>query len=374
MKGQAGSGRPQPAQHRLGGLEWLRFFAASAVLVWHYQHFAWAGGIGFEVEAQPFYALLAPFYLWGERAVEVFWCLSGYIFFQSYHERIASRQVDFTTFAVYRFSRLYPLHILTLIAVALMQGIYHRQFGEYFVNIYQNAYHFMLHLMFAAQWGLQHGLAFNAPIWSVSLEIPVYALFFVLARQTAGARTVIAILACLVLSVLLGWDLLARCALYFFAGGSVRVLCRDLATRHALRIAAFMAIALLVAFSVVREFTAITPPRLVFDLPWTMLLVGVAALPLSFFTRSEGLAASLGNLTYAIYLLHFPMQLAIVLIMTRFGLPIDYRSPLLFTVYFSTVLALAFAVFHMIERPAQQSIRKLYMNRRRKREAPAIQT
>ena len=37
----------------------------------------------------------------------------------------------------------------------------------------------MLNLFFASEWGQQYGYSFNAPVWSVSIEILLYVIFFI---------------------------------------------------------------------------------------------------------------------------------------------------------------------------------------------------
>ena len=61
---EAGVGKA--GSDKLLGLELLRFVAAFAVLVWHYQHFAFDGAaIVVQREQQPFYAPLRLFYEYG---------------------------------------------------------------------------------------------------------------------------------------------------------------------------------------------------------------------------------------------------------------------------------------------------------------------
>jgi peptidoglycan/LPS O-acetylase OafA/YrhL len=69
--------------NRLLGLELLRFVAALAVMVWHYQHFAYVADRPVDLlkSELPFYGLLQPFYLAGNYGVWIFWCISGFIFF-----------------------------------------------------------------------------------------------------------------------------------------------------------------------------------------------------------------------------------------------------------------------------------------------------
>ena len=108
-----------PNGEKLIGLEALRFAAALAVLVWHYRHFLYVGlaPSGYVKEDQPFHAVLAPLYEYGYAGVELFWCISGFIFAWKYGETLRMGGMSLTRFMVLRFSRLYPLHLVTLLAV-----------------------------------------------------------------------------------------------------------------------------------------------------------------------------------------------------------------------------------------------------------------
>jgi len=70
------------------------------------------------------------------------------------------------------------------------------------------------------------------------------------------------------------------------------------------------------------------------------------------------LAFMLGNLTYSIYLIHFPVQLTIVLLFTQAGASIDYRSGELFALYMLATLLSAGITCKYIELPARRIIRK----------------
>jgi peptidoglycan/LPS O-acetylase OafA/YrhL len=104
------------------GLELLRFVAALAVIVWHYSGFSYVADspVNLFKNRLPFYGLLQPLYETGEYAVWALWCISGFIFFWKYRDAIADRSIGCGRFFVFRLSRLYPLHLVTLALVAIL--------------------------------------------------------------------------------------------------------------------------------------------------------------------------------------------------------------------------------------------------------------
>jgi peptidoglycan/LPS O-acetylase OafA/YrhL len=99
------------------------------------------------------------------------------------------------TFAVSRFSRLYPLHLLTLLVVTALQMLYFQRNGSYFIFEVNDAKHFLMHLFFASNWSRNSPFTFNGPAWSLSIEVLLYAMFFVLARTRLTHPLMLAVMA-----------------------------------------------------------------------------------------------------------------------------------------------------------------------------------
>ena len=81
-------------EDKILGIEVLRFASAVAVLVFHYIHFSFHG----TTEPDAASAAQQPCFLWlkflyrnGFYGVEVFWCISGFIFFWKYGRTIAAQ-------------------------------------------------------------------------------------------------------------------------------------------------------------------------------------------------------------------------------------------------------------------------------------------
>ena len=173
-------GLMQSNENKLLGLELIRFISALSVLVWHYQHFSYVADkpIDFIQEHQPLYSLFSLFYVSGFYGVKIFWCISGFIFFWKYREAIASSAINYKKFFVLRFSRLYPLHIFTLLLMLALQAIYFAKKDYFFVYQNNDVPHFIYQLFLASNWGFEKGSSFNGPIWSISVEVLIYCFFF----------------------------------------------------------------------------------------------------------------------------------------------------------------------------------------------------
>ncbi|PTE00026.1 acyltransferase family protein [Pandoraea apista] len=360
-------------QDRLVGIEILRFFSAFAVLIWHYQHFFFqpaTASIDVARTGQPLYALLHPFYDYGWLGVNVFWTISGFIFFNRYLTKIATRRVSGGLFFLNRFSRLYPLHIVTLVAVAALQLYYVRENHAFFVYPYNTPYDFFVNVIFASGWLTPYTDSFNGPVWSVSTEIVIYFAFFLLARFFRIG--LVSTLSLMVLSAVAGLLLIHQqikgsesnivfCAFYFFMGGAVHLVYERLRSviesrRQAtilLCCAAYLGlIGVCFAFGGTKYLaaTVIAPVSIV------LLQVVEPWVP----ERLAGPIANLGNTTYSSYLIHFPLQLTAVIVLSLFGLSSATlaMSPWFLAAYLVVVFTLARLVYRALEAPAQAFIRR----------------
>jgi peptidoglycan/LPS O-acetylase OafA/YrhL len=68
----------------------------------------------------------------------------------------------------------------------------------------------------------------------------------------------------------------------------------------------------------------------------------------------------IGNISFGVYLLHFPMQLVVIIFALALSWPIDvFTWPVTIIAFFSCLLLCAFASYRYLERPAMLAMRNL---------------
>ena len=352
---------------RLYALDLTRAIAAISVALVHWQHMARtdvAGGLAYQPTMQPFYAWLLPVYESLDARVHYFFALSGFVFFWVYRDRIRSRAVGAWQFARGRLARLYPLHLLTLILVAVLQSAYSSLNAGGFVYQHQDGYHFALKVFLAPSWGLEEGWSYNAPVWSVSVEMLLYAAFFVLALlRRWGLWSMAAVAAGLGvvdhLTEYRAWMGLAM----FFCGGAVFFAARHLSAMpwrtQALLIAATgLGWVCVVVHYYVHPLYFPVPDALLRN--YMLFPATIASLALLEIRRGPiGRRWQwLSDSSYGIYLLHFPLQVALALAVSYGILDRDFwRAPSSFLVFLVALVALSRWCYVRFERPAQRLIR-----------------
>ncbi len=367
---------PGPA-NKLLGLELLRFVAAFAILVFHYRHFAFVADrpVGLVNDRLPLYRLLHVFYDHGPYGVWIFWCISGFIFFWKYRDAVADRSMGSWKFFVLRFSRLYPLHIATLLLVALVQPLYFKLNGYFFVYQDNDLAHFLPQLLMASNWGFQDTLSFDGPIWSVSVEVLVYFFFFVMLLATRSwLLNLVVIAVCLAAGGRVAADCatasgqVAACFAFFYAGG-LAAMARRAVTPSVYRLAADSAGWLAVIVFPLWAWQFTKGPLESMD--FLFLLLTFTPILLFCLSRDIVMPASLqkvveaaGNMTYSSYLLHFPIQLMAVVGFAIVRTPIPLYDGMFFGLFIGTTLAAAYLTYRYLEAPAQNLIRELLLRPR----------
>ena len=346
----------------LPGINVLRGLLSFVVLLWHYQHF-WLGTTGFDYTTQPFFKIFQHAYTRGYDAVPIFWLVSGVVLSNAYLRTLTRGQIG--DYFVARLARLYPLHLITLFVVAVLQ-LFGRSAQIYGSNDFK---HFFLNMLFVPWWGFEDGYSFNAPIWSVSIEIPVYALFaLTIFRAPVRSRPLIIAGLIGVLTVIMNVEFVQtdqlglkpefiRCALYFFVGVAVHHFHRSQrpSLDTALLVVSGLALFILASRpSSVLLLTATASASFSISLGRVMPYLGSG--PLKVF----------GDLTYSVFLWHVPVQICIRWILIQSQLENRYfTSPLLLFVYIGSTYLIGYFSHRFIEEPLRRNLRQLSCRSRR---------
>jgi peptidoglycan/LPS O-acetylase OafA/YrhL len=362
---------------RLFLLDISRGIASLAVVTWHWQMFFYDGCTPpseFARNTQPLYDILAVFFEVGYLGVDYFFLLSGIIFFWLCHEAIQTRNLDAKRFFVNRFSRLYPLHFLTLIVVAALQILYHSREGSYFAYPFNDTYHFFLNLFLASSWGLEQGWSYNGPNWSISVEVLLYASFFLAATVIKRPWIVVT---CLTISAgaymvsLNSFNQIYRGAAEFYFGGVVFFATASINARFPQMRHLIFALTLSGWWLVFDYFylgfsknllpigTTVHHTLVIFFLfPFTLCSLILYEIHGG---HSFNKMSWIGDITYSSYLLHFPLNLTLVSMVSLGCLPRGFHlNPSCFVLYFFILIAISLITFYKVERPLKNLIRQSF--------------
>lgn len=265
-------------------------------------------------------------------------------------------------FAVARVARLYPLHLLTLVACALM-------FASDPANTVTA---FIAHLIMAQAFVQPVAHTFNGPSWSISVEVVCYVLFALGAvggKRTLKWVTIFAISAALVHFVVQGrpggpWvgDGLPRGLLGFFLGLAMWMHRERLALTSTSLVVCFVLFGLALDTG---SMSSVLPLSLY---AWPGLLLLSLRMP----WMGSAPMRWLGDRSYAIYLIHAPLLMVAERHLPK--LPGDLSTVLLVTMAIAvTVLVLSDLSFRLVETPARKAIRAAWARRSGGDESQGVQ-
>ena len=337
---------------KIYSIELLRFISSLMVVIWHYQHFFFPfntnSSLAFFDIDNYFISLIENTKL-GFHGVYIFFCISGIVFSITY---LNKKKITFKKFMAKRFARLYPLHFLTLITVLVVQNInlnYSNNYEIYFLN---DIKHFLLNIFLISGWGFEDGHSFNAPIWSVSVEILVYIIFFIFMTQLNIYKYILPLgilIICLVVRKIYFENYILHALILFFSGVILSRLYLD--KKKSILLILSILFLPLSFFGTYKIF---------------LMCIGLCSMFLfieSAFNLSKKIKLiflNLGNLTYASYLIHIPLQLLIILIFNISNINlIIFREPLVFFLFIVKFFFFSYYIFLYFEKPINIYIKKI---------------
>lgn len=343
---------------RIRSLDLMRFLLALSVMLFHFRNFTPTNSrleLELQVEKFPASAILKFFYISGDFAVPLFWAISGAVSAFTYQDRKQSLK----RFLVSRVARLYPLHILTLFVVTIIQWHANNEYNKSLIYEGNNKYNFLLNLFFLSGFATSNSYGFNAPVWSVSVEIFTYIIFGILSIKLKLSSIKFALLmltSTQIMFILFGRHPALLCLSYFAVGVVSFELRRQSFSRN---------IALLLLLVTCSKFLG--RPSSFIILLMAIVYLNVI-LSLSYQQRRKitsknsinSFVELLGNLSYGIYLWHIPMQMIIILLTKK--LAISFTAPNLIIILLAWVAITIFASylsFMFFERPTKRKIMQL---------------
>ena len=155
---------------RLNALTGLRTFAAVNIVFFHFSNPHWFG-------------IFAPIVNAGFASVSYFILLSGYVLAYNYGARARSGQLDVWRFYKARFTRLYPIYLLSLI---LAWRMIPAEYGAHTHAMFWTG--MVLSPLLLQGWIPEIATFLNTPAWTMSAESFYYVLFPWLARWKQPGR------------------------------------------------------------------------------------------------------------------------------------------------------------------------------------------
>jgi peptidoglycan/LPS O-acetylase OafA/YrhL len=355
----------------------LRFLAAFWVLLYHFKDH-----LGLDLGQ---WGLAAHGYL----GVDLFFTLSGFILAHVYLTSLEDGRFGYGGFLKNRLARVYPMHLAALAAmIVLFVGATALGAGVAAADAFKWS-DLPAHLLMVHAWGSTAAVGWNFPSWSISAEWAAYLLFPLIAGLVLKARH----------SALMAAGALTLCLVSFVALDNLHHVLPWVGRDFSQMTAQIGALRILPSFLfgvALYAFGRATPapkswawPLVLVSAGWIALVLTVGMWPglvwFGFAGVLYGLAETarhqidapmsgrvfvfLGAASYALYMIHLPIDIVWFHALERFGVTetsdLALRVAALAGVFIVSIIASIFA-YLWIEEPARNWIRKLEPPRLRK--------
>lgn len=296
--------------------------------------------------------------------VELFYLLSGLLAFYVYSEKIAEG-MSFTQFMKKRILRIFPLMWITLGTTVILDLIYGSMHEHSFFigGVHDNILTLFLSL-FGAQAMFSVGQSWNYPAWTLSQFFICWAIYYWIVRLGKNRKSY-NIWGCLIfimlgISLQTSWNIeviflnstISGGYIAFFAGGCLYYLNKYIQGQGLQKkaiIISLMWLLIIVAlriYGVQLEWKSATYSLCIF--PEIMIIV------LNFGVLNRLLSMKifnwLGEISFAIYLCNFSVELLIVILNDYFVLNINASTPTFFIVNFILNITFATLIHYTFEK------------------------
>jgi peptidoglycan/LPS O-acetylase OafA/YrhL len=365
---------------RIEGIDGLKGLAALSIAwIYHYIHFE-----SYSPNGLPFQEVLQPVYTYGLTLVDLFFVLSGFIFSAIYFERVRNKSVNILDYSWKRISRLYPLHLITLLTVTVLLLLRWVLRYDSFMFDNNDVYHFVLNLFLLQYGSFEFGFSFNGPSWAIAVEVFAYLVFFFVSlfsknklHYYLGAFCLIGVGLFFAQSgfalPFLNWNI-GRVLVGFFAGSLTEGVYSYIKSQSKIVtiIISCCAVFTLVLLSLGMSINLIgfLGHQWIYIMAmvyYPLLLLSVLLINPLRWLLTTPLFTFLGHISYSIYLWHYPIQMGIVTMNQYLDLGIDFATTKTFVSYGAVIILVSSTSYIVFEKPASNLLRNNYIKNQLKR-------
>ena len=228
---------------------------------------------------------------------------------------------------------------------------------------------FILNLFLISHWGFQQGWSFNAPIWTVSLEVFAYGIFFLFAKMKMGKLWHIIIILLLTYPITkISVDFGIVIFFFFIGGGSfliyefINTKYKFLVKNYYFVLTLFLTITLITYLFKTYSLSNYDSIKIIYmGMLFSIIILFLAFLQNIYIKLGRKISV-IGDLTYSTYLLHFPLQLIIIGFIQHFDYNL-FLGKTFFIIFFIVLLLLSHITYKYFELPSQKYIRQKFNNK-----------
>ena len=288
---------------------------------------------------------------YGYLLVELFFIISGYLFYKSYNKKIKNKKINFTTFIKKRYSRLIPLAALTSFVMFILESIYFKINNCYWLLSNNNIVSLVLQMTGIQFWTNIRESSLNNVIWYISVLLLCYIVYFYLSLHSKKRGNVIYLCGVIVFIILMTYNIniplingyTLRGLTAFGIGILVALLTEKKDIKTISNISIIVLLLTLIA-TVLLKREVMGNLLLYLDIiVYPCILINIIRFEFIFDKIDSIITDFLSNISFGIYLWNLPLQLFFYMIFSCFNVNINYGSTYFFIL--QIIIQLLFATF-----------------------------
>ena len=294
----------------------------------------------------------------GYLLVELFFILSGYLFFISYSKKIMSKKSDFNTFIKKRFHRLIPLVALTSITMFIIEYTYLRIYKEFWVFKSNDIISLLFQTTGIQYWTNIKDASLNNVTWYISVLLLCYIIYYFITKYSKKIGNLIYVYSVIIFMTLMTFSTnipffnyyTLRGLLAFGVGIIMAIIIENNDLKKSSNISLILlTITLLLTLFFKNEITGYIVYYLDFII-YPCLLINIIRFEFLLAKIDYKFTETLSNISYGIYLWNLPIQSLFNLIFKVKKIKIDYSNIYVFLIQIVIHIVVGIISYKYIEK------------------------
>lgn len=296
----------------------------------------------------------------GYMLVELFFIMSGFLFFTSYFSRIKDKSLDMVSFFKKRYIRLIFVTGITTIIMFVLQQSYCLINDEFWIWGNNDLGSLLLQLLGIQYWLKPGIVSLNNAVWYISVLLFCYIVFFYVSKLVIKKKNIFIFLIPVFASLLIqNYNInipllnynITRGLSSFGLGVFIGCLCSNFSNKKNISKISFVTLIIVLFLYIFLGDSAIGDLLFLLTfIVYPLLILFVVGIDDKLKFINGKFTKYLGNLSFGIYLWNLPIQLATILLNQIFELNFNYNSIYFFLIQVVIHIVVAILSYQLFEK------------------------
>lgn len=302
----------------------------------------------------------------GYMLVELFFIVSGFLFYSAYYNKIKNDKIEFITFFKKRWKRLMFPAFLPIIMMFFLQVKYYKIYGEFWLwQTGQTIFDLFLQLTGVQHFVFPNIYSLNNVVWYISVLLACYLFYFILSKLSKKYNNFYLFLIPIIIALATNYYNINLPFLNYtlnrgYISFGIGIFCAKFIEKYSNNLFKPAIVSLLVLTSIYILYKYCGSILFTSKLYILEFIIYPCILIILVFLNfvPEKLSCFLGNISYNIYLWNLPIQLFTILFINKFGLNVSFDSFMMIIVQILIHIIVAVLTYYLVDKIVNKLICK----------------